>query len=1348
MANTNQATLSIKTIGRRYQLLDFLGRGGMGAAYKVVDRLTGRVVTLKRSLAAVADADSRSPSLPASTNSMNLSSGGHRNGLGDLGFEFTQDEVSRDELTDDPLNGDGFTHKQLSWSQLRSPSFGPTTPNKPRLPLAGTLEAPGTPLSFFTQNATQTRTGPDGMLIGPLSGLEDTFEPSQEWSLQLGQSHLSSQERATSPYSSPELLSLAQEFRVLASLHHPNIIKVLDYGLDEMFQPYFTMELVRDAEDIVAAAQGKPLEERVHLLLQTLQALVYLHRHKIIHRDLKPSNVLVSNGHVKVLDFGISLSQDETTQSDRVAPAGTRGYIAPEVFCGMPPSESSDLYAFGVLASRVLFGISPSELSTLTPERLRWLPDQHFAPLCDTIKTLTSVLPEERFSSAQEAISALCKAVGQPPPEQSDAERESFLQAARFVGREDKLELLLEQFNQTREGRGAALLLAGESGVGKTRLLGEVRTRALVKGALVIRGQALANGSSPYQLWREGLARLALTSELSPLEISVLKPLVPDIGRLTNTVGEIPDAPAQDPESAQARLIGVLEDMLRRQAQPVLIILEDLQWAGIESLKVLAELNKVLSVMRVMIVGSYRDDEVSRVAELLPDLPTHRLERLDRDSIAELSVSVLGDTGRNPEVLDMLTRETEGNPFFLVELVRACSERLERLDQMTSDDLTQTVLPEGIAALVRRRLERLSEPLRDRLRLAAVVGRDVDFKLLDEVEAEYPWERELGRCVDAAVISIEEGQWRFAHDKIRSHLLEELSERGLVPTTHRRVALAMEAIYGKKPEYTSALAYHWGRAGDQVKEAHYTGTAGAQALQMGACEESIKLLNRALRLLTPNVEDGASGARLSPLRFFSELANLDQQLDPDSEKVWLGRLEGHLAEAHSQLGEHKTGQEHARKALAHLGLPMPSNPVHYVGGLLGQVGLRVLQSYFPRFYDEQDDRARITRLMATAIQTRTTESFFYTQEPMPLLWSAFRALNLGQPAGPSPDLARSYVLMGVVLGTMPLHSMAEQHCQRAMEIAEGVGRPYELGFVGQRKAVYKLYVAQWEEVVQGLQRVLDLAEQVKNPRQALESFIIQAFSFILSGNFHRGLADCTSCYQLATRRGDLQVQFWSLIGRAYCLMRMGRAVDGLPLIERSAELMGDELANADAIFYRGIMSLLQVRVGDRIQALDFAERTLTLINKQPPVAWWTVLGMSSAVEATLLLMRDPGRDDLEHSIYVQLARDLCDGLLTFGRKFPMGRPSSLLLDGELRRAIGERRNALKSFREAIDAAQALNMPYEQGRAHIRLAQTLAATDPRRNRHLNKGQRLLKPLGVLHLREEAASPPAADDITLY
>lgn len=762
-------------------------------------------------------------------------------------------------------------------------------------------------------------------------------------------------------------VALAREFQMLASLRHPHIISVLDYGFDDFGQPFFTMPLLQEARDLMMAGQSQPIPEKMTLLIQTLQALAYLHRRGILHRDLKPANVLVVEKHVRLLDFGLAQDRDAKTQ-----PAGTLAYMAPELFGRGQATEASDLYAMGIMAYEMLVGRHPYDLSNplyifqqleegtvdfeplrrlipmdsetlpelpisspptdvkLPPLPTEMLPDstrpdvravQQFdlikeesapkiapAALTDNVPPtnpvdapnvkpaaippekasvsdhpLTAIVqkmmlrnPALRYQDAQTVIPALCKALNLPTPEETIAIRESFLQAARLVGRDAELKTLLQGLEHAIGWESSGVLIGGESGVGKSRLMDELRIRALVLGALVSVGQAVGAGSSPYQVWREPLRRLILGAQLNDVDAGVFKQVIPDLDSLMGR--PIEAAPALTGETAQSRLTAIVGQMIKQQDQPVVIILEDLHWAGSESLVLV---NGLLTIpdLPLLIVGSYRDDE-------LPDLPTHlpalqvlKLPRLPESAIRQLSESILGAAGRKPEIVEFLQRETEGNVFFLVEIVRALAEGAGELNKVGTMELPETVAAGGIQRIVQCRLARVPADLHPLLKLAAVAGRELDLKLLTALialpeasgEVRLPsldtW---LITCAHAAVLEVSGDEWRFAHDKLRDGVLAGLTSEELKPL-HRTVARTLESLYNGAPEIAPRLAYHWGQVEDIAKEAHYAELAGDHALNTSAYRDALTYLERAMAL-TVQI------SQVSPEAALSQVARLKYRL--------------------------------------------------------------------------------------------------------------------------------------------------------------------------------------------------------------------------------------------------------------------------------------------------------------------------------------------------------------------------------------------------------------------------------------------------------------------------------------
>ncbi len=725
-------------------------------------------------------------------------------------------------------------------------------------------------------------------------------------------------------------LALSHEFQTLASLRHPNIISVLDYGFDDFQQPYFTMNLLDTAAPLRQASPQQPFVVKVGYIVQVLQALVYLHRHGIIHRDLKPENILVADdGQVKVLDFGLAVVRENATIDSF---AGTVQYMAPEVLEGKPPSRASDLYAVGVMAYELFVGRHPfggtsiyeilnnilirepdlaSVMTALTnadassifaPDEQRTLPlddaatlmlsnidlperpapppesspipDESTDPaLVQVLRRMLNKTQEQRYDDAQQAIDELTSALGLPKPVDSFAIRESFLQAAKFVGRSDEFQQLSGAVNQLR-GQGSLWLIGGESGVGKSRLLDELRALAMVQGVLVLRGQAIAEGGQPYQLWREPIRHLLIAVEVSETEASVLKQIVPDVDRLLGH--EVPNPAPLEGSDAEQRLLSTMVGLFARYFNAhdggILVILEDLQWAS-TSLDVITALQASVQTCPLMIIGSYRDDEVPDLPQRFPDGQMLKLQRLSESAIRELSESMLGETGRKPQVVTLLERETEGNVFFLVEVLRALAEEAGTLDRIGSMTLPANVFTGGVQRIIQRRLDQVPQLYRPLLDLAAVAGRQLDLTVLAQVAGKINLDEWLTTCANAAVLDLYDGNWRFAHDKLREYLLDQLSDRQR-SRAHRRIAGAIKSAYADSlEEHAAALAYHWSFTDQDDKTVTYSRLAGEQAVDISAYSDAKTHFERALSLIAFHPAERAHEVKLRV-----QIGDMDQLL--------------------------------------------------------------------------------------------------------------------------------------------------------------------------------------------------------------------------------------------------------------------------------------------------------------------------------------------------------------------------------------------------------------------------------------------------------------------------------------
>lgn len=653
-------------------------------------------------------------------------------------------------------------------------------------------------------------------------------------------------------------VALTHEYRTLAGLRHPNVIPVLDYGFSAAGQPFFTMPLIEKANTLLEAAEDLDIPAKVGLLLQMLGALAYLHRRDILHCDLKPGNVLVDqNGLVRVLDFGLASSSAKGSSL-----AGTVHYLAPELLNGAPNTSRTDIYAAGCLAYEVLTGHYPYDDDDFRAlinhilqgradwERLQAVSEQY--PVAAGAPTLAAIVrkmmardPDQRYQAVEPIIADWCAAIARPLPPETPAVREGYIQAATFVGREEELSLLTAALAKcaTPSG-GSAWLIGGESGVGKSRLLEELRVRALIDGALVLRGQSVEGGGVPYQVLRDAVRRLVLTAPPSPEEASILKTIVPDIGELLGlTVGS-----GVSDDDDKTNLIQTLVALFRRLEQPTLLLLEDLQWSR-RSLAILQALVEQVGTLRLMIVATYRSEEWPELPTQVHQMRRLQLARLDKLSVAEYAQSMLILKSETEQVVDFLYRETEGNAFFLVEVMRVLAEQAGTLAAVGQVTLPKHLFAGGVETVIAWRLSHIPPADQLLLQVAAVAGRAIDVDLLSAVDAGINMDEWLTICVNAAVLEVNEGVWRFAHDKLREHILKSLPPDRLA-NFHRVVALAIEKVYPAETtqSYGLILAEHWRLGGDAKREHYYLTAFGNYITRTGHRMEAIKYLRDAMSL--------------------------------------------------------------------------------------------------------------------------------------------------------------------------------------------------------------------------------------------------------------------------------------------------------------------------------------------------------------------------------------------------------------------------------------------------------------------------------------------------------------------
>ncbi|MGH9042058.1 MAG: ATP-binding protein [Acidimicrobiia bacterium] len=445
----------------------------------------------------------------------------------------------------------------------------------------------------------------------------------------------------------------------------------------------------------------------------------------------------------------------------------------------------------------------------------------------------------------------------------------------RFVGRRAELDRLLGAWGRALTGGRTAVLVGGEPGIGKTRLMAEMALSVHPQGAVVLYGRCEEEPGVPYQPFAEALGRYVAACPAADL-VDQLGPLGGEVARL------VPGLPARvpgldepfraEPETERYRLLEAVRDFIGGIARstPVLLLLDDLQWAGKPTLLLLRHLLRAGEGHRLTVVATFRDSDVTRsspLAQTLADLRREPdIERLSLKGLDEGETTALIEaaTGHPLDAEDLafahaVHSETEGNPFFVGELLRHLAETgaviREEPRWKVSRPLSELGIPEGVREVVGRRLARLRPAANDVLSLAAVIGREFDVGLLAaagdltrDVVLDSLEEAEEARLVAATSGRAE--HYAFAHALVRSALYEE------IPGTRRlRLHLRIGEVIESRPDadaHITELAHHFSEAaglGEIVRAVDYARRAGDRAREGLAFEEAASYYERALASL-------------------------------------------------------------------------------------------------------------------------------------------------------------------------------------------------------------------------------------------------------------------------------------------------------------------------------------------------------------------------------------------------------------------------------------------------------------------------------------------------------------------
>ncbi|GEM_PF-634033 len=680
-----------------------------------------------------------------------------------------------------------------------------------------------------------------------------------------------------------------REGRIGMELDHPGIVRTFE--ADEADgRPYLAMEFVTGMTLEQAMNERRlDLEQSLAVVCQVADALATAHGRGIVHRDIKPRNIMLTDGGIKVMDFGLARVLVESSITGQREIVGTLHYMSPEQALGSAVDARSDIFSLGVVFYHLISGSLPfagehpgaviHAILYSDPMRIAELGLAVPVEIEQVVFKALRKKPQARYQSAAELRSDIeaARSLLQGMSVRLIATEEVFEEStpgvySELVGREQEMALLTGCLARMLQGEGTTVLVSGEAGIGKSRLVWELGRRARRQHARYMLGRCrFGERGYPYQPLIEVLRgwfglkgvgkepRLGGFLEERAPHLSARKDIIQAL-LLTGSDRQLALVNKDQLWDTIAELV-----KLMARDRPVVLHMDDLHWADAPTLDLLAYLAMNTRSDRVMIVGTYRPEELADVPEgtrhplerTLALLAKEglareiRLERLDRQGTQGVVDSVFSGSRFPDRFYDSVHGETEGNPLFVHEVLKYLrDEGIVARDNggwKLDSEVIRISVPGRVTDVIRNRLSRLSRGELEMLQVAAVEGYTFQSDTVCEV-LELPRLNVLRRLQNFEsshhLVHARENEYQFDHGKIQETIYSDMTPE-LRKEHHRLVAEHYVRVYGDRGEHAGRIALHFLEADRKRNALPYLVAAGRYAQSLFARDEALATLDRA-----------------------------------------------------------------------------------------------------------------------------------------------------------------------------------------------------------------------------------------------------------------------------------------------------------------------------------------------------------------------------------------------------------------------------------------------------------------------------------------------------------------------
>ncbi|MFN8412963.1 MAG: adenylate/guanylate cyclase domain-containing protein [Anaerolineales bacterium] len=895
---------------------------------------------------------------------------------------------------------------------------------------------------------------------------------------------------------------------------------------------------------------------------------------------------------------------------------------------------------------------------------------------------------------------------------------------------QNKLRKLVDQDNES----SGVIVIEGDAGIGKSRLLAEMTEQANQMGIKVLYGKTdPVERTTQYYAIRPIIENIFDISELEDSQLiqekvrSIVEKdeFLAERAPLLNEILPLrwPDNSLTIQMSGEARATSIREVLLRiiqkfltqnNSPSPTMVIFDDAQWMDAATWGLVGYINRDLNSILIAIAtrpispdetSAQIEDELGRI--LLSDTTEHlQLSSLGTEEISELVSQRLGLKNIPQSILEFIKTRSQGNPFFSEELAYALRDAniIQVIDgkayiDQAAEELARIDFPETVQGVVTRRINRLPATHQLTLKVASVIGRIFFIGMLTNVhpgKVNQPiLEEYLQYLTQLGITDLDSPDPELAY--FFKHVITQEVVYGLMTFSQRKqlhcaIAEWYEKTYSEDlTPYYSRLAHHWLRGESREKAIYFLDKAAEQSLKLFSNEDTIRFSNIAIDL------DKALSA--STKNKNTPLNNLKR-----------ARRERIIGTAYFRIGKLPESQTHLSHALELLGRPIPDSTFNLTLELIKELLKQIFHRLFPSLLQKplkQTQQSMIEELAKVEIESL----YYYAQNTGMLAWGILRRLNLAERAQMPSQMAEGYGNLQMITGLAGLESIYKRYkSMMHASIAEANNIPVQI-FLFLRESVVDFIRCNWETAYKNLETGISLADQLGDTRQWSELSATLNTCLYLQSKFEQSKLRWKELYQRAARSDSPQNQAWGLYGQGHNALMLGNIGEAINLLEASINI---PMKNADDkildLSRHGALCLAYFRSANYKKCINQVQRFQELAPSKPGISSTmteydsfldTIIGLWSKVQLGDLHISEKEKTNLEllFKKVPQIALAL--------RQLPVNQAKSFLYEGIHQIMMNKNNLAVISLKKCIESADLHQQPYEIGRAYMELSKIVS-----------------------------------------